>query len=68
MNFIKKLLFFIYNPFLVRDSSGKVIDDIKRHLHSRKVSKDIKTGNIKHFNRRKKCYPKGQLNLKKSEN
>jgi len=39
-DFIKKCIFGVYNPGKrpIRDSSGKVIEDIRRKVHSKKVT------------------------------
>lgn len=48
MEFIKKLFCFFFNPASkpVRDHNGRVIDDLRRKMHSRKIIKQIKNGDI----------------------
>lgn len=47
-DFLKKILFWFWNPKLVRLSNGKIIDDRKRRKHTAEVKKKIENGEIKH--------------------
>lgn len=55
MDWIKKIVFWFYNPG-VRDSSGKIIDDRKRRKHSKLIAEKIKSGEIKLKGDSPRCY------------
>jgi len=46
MRWIPKAFYRLYNPNAKRDSNGKVIDDIKRRLETRRTRKRIESGTV----------------------
>jgi len=47
LNFIFGLIFGLWNPKTKRDVNGKIIDDFKRKRESKKLKKQIASGEIK---------------------
>lgn len=64
INFIKKILFWFWNSKTnpVRDKTGKVIDDIRRRRHSKKIQKKLESGELKRPGKHGKdvIYKKGE--------
>lgn len=74
MDFIKHIIFWLWNPKSIRDSTGRIIPDHKRRKHSKQIKKDISTGKIKLKPKdgdKPRCYKimtKRRFVLKKLEN
>lgn len=64
IDFIKKALFFLWNPrwLLIRDSAGKVIQDVQRRRHSKSMS------TMHRKPRKLKRVLKGKVAVSKQEN
>ena len=65
IDFIKKAVFFFWNPrwLLIRDSAGKVIQDIQRRRHSKSMTKMVQRKP-----RKLKRVLKGKVAVSKQEN
>ena len=50
MDWLKKILVYFWNPgfFIVRDRDGRIIPDIRRRRHSKKIQKQIDNNEIYH--------------------
>jgi len=73
LDFIKKVLFYFYNPkvLTIRDSKGKIIDDVRRKRHIKHITKKIENKEIKLEGSSPRCYKilaKGKVVLKGSGN